>query len=72
METIIKIIADYKDMDPSQITGETHLVNDLGLDSLDTAELMMNFEDELGVTIELTEPVETVQQLCALVQAAQK
>ena len=38
-------------MDESAITKEAHFVNDLGADSLDTVELIMEFEEEFGIEI---------------------
>jgi acyl carrier protein len=36
---------------PEKITDATHFVNDLGADSLDTVELVMEFEDEFELSI---------------------
>ena len=46
--------------------------HDLGIDSLDTVDLLMNLEDELGLSIELDEKVETVGQLVELVEKKQQ
>ena len=70
-ETITKLIAETKDMDPSEIKAEMTFA-DLGLDSLDVAELVMNMEDELGVTIEISPALKTVQDVVALVDAQKK
>ena len=58
-EKVAQILADYKDLDVSTITPESTLA-DLGIDSLDTAELIMNMEDEFGVTIKMDQPVADV------------
>ncbi|HNW86187.1 MAG TPA: acyl carrier protein [Candidatus Limiplasma sp.] len=70
-ETISKLIAETKDMDITTIKPEMTFA-DLGLDSLDVAELVMNMEDELGVTIEISPALKTVQDVVALVDAQKK
>ena len=49
---------------PSEITRETHFINDLNADSLDTVELVMEFEDEFELSIpdEEAEKIQTVGQ----------
>ena len=71
-QEIAAIIAEYKDIDISSIKPETRLVEDLGLDSLDTVELMMSFEDKLGVTLEMSEPIKTVAEVVSFIQKAVK
>ena len=53
----------------STITPESTLA-DLGIDSLDTAELIMNMEDEFGVTIKMDQPVADVQGIVKLIEAS--
>ncbi len=57
-----KIIAEKLGVEESQITPESHFVNDLGADSLDTVELIMEFEREFNITIpdEDAEKIQTV------------
>ena len=45
------IICDQLMVDPDEETDESSVVEDLGADSLDTVELIMEFEDEFGVEI---------------------
>ena len=45
------IIADQLMVDPEEVLDESSFVEDLGADSLDTVELIMEFEDEFGVEI---------------------
>ncbi len=67
LEKIAKILAEYKDIDPTTIKAETSLVDDLGLDSLDTVELIMTMEDEFNVTIEMNENLKTVADLVRMI-----
>ena len=50
-EKIKEVIIDKLGVDESAITEEAHFVNDLGADSLDTVELIMEFEEEFGIEI---------------------
>lgn len=47
-----KIIADSLGVDPSEVTNEASFTADLGADSLDTVELIMQFEEEFDIKIE--------------------
>lgn len=50
-ERVIKIVCDQMGTTPDKITPETSFINDLGADSLDTVELVMEFEDEFEISI---------------------
>ena len=56
------IIADQLMVDPDEVTDGASFVEDLGADSLDTVELIMEFEDEFAVEIsdEDAEKISTV------------
>lgn len=60
--TIKAIIADKLGVSESEITSEASFTDDLGADSLDTVELIMEFEKEFDVTIsdEDAELIQTV------------
>ena len=45
------VIIDKLGVDEESIKPEAHFVNDLGADSLDTVELIMEFEEEFGIEI---------------------
>jgi len=45
------IIADKLNVDESEVTPEASFTNDLGADSLDTVELIMEFEKEFNIAI---------------------
>lgn len=61
-ERVIAIVAEQMNVNADTITPETSFVNDLGADSLDTVELVMEFEDEFDLTIpdERAEKIQTV------------
>jgi len=61
-EKLVDIIAKYLDVDAESIRTDVHFT-DLGLDSLDVAELVMQVEDELGVSIELSTEIDTLDKL---------
>lgn len=66
-EAVRDMIAERNDKDPAEITMETKF-KDLGIDSLDTVEMLMDLGDQLGTEIELEEPVETVGELVAFIE----
>ena len=57
-----KIIVDKLGVDESEVTPEASFTNDLGADSLDTVELIMEFEKEFNISIpdEQAETITTV------------
>ena len=61
-EKVIEIISEQMGEDKSAITRETSFINDLNADSLDTVELVMEFEDEFDMSIpdEEAEKIQTV------------
>lgn len=66
-EDIVKkvkaIIVDKLGAEPSEVTETANFTNDLGADSLDTVELLMEFEKEFGIKIpdEETSNIATVK-----------
>jgi len=66
-EAIAQLLAEHNDCDPSEIKMDTTFAA-LGIDSLDTVEMVMQLEDKLGCEIELTTKVETVGDLVAFVE----
>ncbi len=59
---VIEIISEQMGADKTEITRETSFINDLNADSLDTVELVMEFEDEFDMSIpdEEAEKIQTV------------
>jgi len=64
------IICDQLMVDQEEITDESSFVEDLGADSLDTVELIMEFEDEFGIEIpdEQAEKISTVGEAIAYLE----
>ena len=62
-DKVKEIIIDKLGVEEDSIKTEAHFVNDLGADSLDTVELIMEFEEEFGIEIpdEEAEKITTVQ-----------
>ena len=48
---VIAIIVDKLGVEESEVTLESNFTNDLGADSLDTVELIMEFEKEFNIAI---------------------
>ncbi len=59
---VVSIIVDKLGVEESEVTKEASFTNDLGADSLDTVELIMEFEKEFNLSIpdEEAEKIETV------------
>ena len=69
-EKLAEMIANKLDCDASEITPETKLA-DLGMDSLDIAELLMDIGDEFGVEIEVSPDLTLVSDLVAKIEELQ-
>lgn len=61
-DKVTKIIIDKLGVEESEVTAEAKFTNDLGADSLDTVELIMEFEKEFNISIpdEQAEKIVTV------------
>ncbi len=66
------IIVDKLGVDESEVTTEASFTNDLGADSLDTVELIMEFEKEFDLAIpdDEAEKISTVGEAIAHIEAA--
>ncbi|MDD2491099.1 MAG: acyl carrier protein [Bacteroidales bacterium] len=64
------IIVDKLGVDESEVTPAASFTNDLGADSLDTVELIMEFEKAFGITIpdEAAEKISTVGDAIAYIE----
>lgn len=72
-ERVSKIIVDKLGVDESEVTPEASFTNDLGADSLDTVELIMEFEKEFDISIpdEQAETIQTVGLAIAYLESQQ-
>lgn len=63
-DRVIEIVCEQMGATKEKVTEQTSFINDLGADSLDTVELVMEFEDEFELTIpdEDAEKIQTVGQ----------
>ena len=68
------IIVDKLSVEESEVTNEASFTNDLGADSLDTVELIMEFEKEFGLSIpdDQAEKLSTVGDAIAYIEANAK
>lgn len=66
------IIADRLNVDENEVTENAEFTKDLGADSLDTVELIMEFEKEFGITIpdDKAEGITTVKDAIDYIEAA--
>ena len=71
LETIQKMLREYKGDDSLTVTSSTEF-KELGLDSLDLVELVMNIEEEFNISIEMNEPINTVDDLIKRVESTRQ
>ncbi|KAG9442555.1 hypothetical protein H6P81_018409 [Aristolochia fimbriata] len=50
-DRIVTVVKNFQKVEPSKVTPTAHFQNDLGLDSLDTVEIVMALEEEFGFEI---------------------
>jgi len=66
-EKIKSLLVEKLECDASKITNET-IMTDLGIDSLDITELVMDLENEYKIEIELAEDIKTVADLANVIE----
>ena len=69
--TIIHIIAEYLDKSESELSASDKFT-DIGLDSLDIMELVMQMQEEFDCKIELTLKMTTFEKLAELIATQQQ
>jgi len=71
-EKVKAIIVDKLGVDESEVTNEASFTNDLGADSLDTVELIMEFEKEFDIQIpdDKAEAIATVGDAVSFIESA--
>jgi acyl carrier protein len=69
-EKVVQIVCDQLGVSKDKVTPQTSFVNDLGADSLDTVELVMEFEEEFDINIpdEDAEKIQSVGDAIRYVQ----
>ena len=73
-ERVIEIVAEQLGVDKEKITPATNFISDLGADSLDTVELVMELEEEFDINIpdDAAEKIQTVGQAIEHIEKEQK
>ena len=73
-ERVKAIIVDKLSVEETEVTNEVSFTNDLGADSLDTVELIMEFEKEFGISIpdDQAEKIGTVGDAVSYIEANAK
>ena len=71
---VIAIIVDKLNVEESEVTNEASFTNDLGADSLDTVELIMEFEKQFNISIpdDKAEGIQTVGDAIAYIESNHK
>ena len=67
LNKVVEIVVDKLGVEKSKVTESAKFIDDLGADSLDTVELIMEFEDEFGLEI----PDEDAETILSVEQAVQ-
>jgi len=72
-ERVIDIVAEQLGVSKDQVSHETSFVNDLGADSLDTVELVMELEEEFDINIpdDAAEKIQTVGEAVDYIEKSQ-
>ena len=65
LNKIVEIVIDKLGVDANKVTPEAKFIDDLGADSLDTVELIMQFEEDFGIEI----PDEDAEKILSVNQA---
>mgnify|MGYP002038750202 CR=1 FL=1 len=65
LDKVVEIVVDKLGVDGSKVTPEAKFIDDLGADSLDTVELIMQFEEEFEIEI----PDEDAEKIMSVAQA---
>ena len=70
-EKVVDIVCEQMGASRDKVSDETSFINDLGADSLDTVELVMEFEDEFDLNIpdEDAEKIQTVGDAIAYIES---
>lgn len=67
-EKVKQVIAEKLQIDAAQVTLEASIVEDLGADSLEQADILFSLEDEFGITADDTDEAETLKTVGDIVK----
>ena len=72
-ERVVKIVSSRLGVEEDQVKHDTSFINDLGADSLDIVELVMEFEEEFGMSIpdDKAEEIQTIGEAVKYIQENQ-
>ena len=72
-DRVIEIVAEQLGVSKEQVTPDAHFINDLGADSLDIVELVMELEEEFDINIpeDVAEKIQTVGQAIDHIEKSQ-
>lgn len=71
-EKVKQVIAEKLQIDAAQVTLEASIVEDLGADSLEQADILFSLEDEFGITADDTDEAETLKTVGDIVKYLEK
>jgi acyl carrier protein len=71
-EKVKQVIAEKLQIDVGQVTNEASIVEDLGADSLEQADILFSLEDEFGITADDTDEAEGLKTVGDIVSYLQK
>lgn len=66
-DNLVEIVAEYRGMAPAEVRTDVPF-REMGLDSLDVAELLLKVEDELHVVLEPSPEYDTIDKLAAYLE----
>lgn len=71
-EKVVDIVAEQLGVDKDKIARESNFINDLGADSLDLVEMVMEFEAQFGIRIpeDQTDKIQTVGEAIEAIDKA--
>ena len=67
-QKLVEIVAEYREISPEEVKTDVPF-SQLGLDSLDVAELAMKIEDEMGLFIELSPKLNSIEKMAAYLES---
>ncbi len=71
-EKVKQVIAEKLQIDAGQVTNEAAIVEDLGADSLEQADILFSLEDEFGITADDTDEAEGLKTVGDIVTYLEK